>query len=269
MFKRKVNITQIIKNQKRKIEDMVLIEKPIDIFLNSESLVNIICLPKNLQELTVGFLYSTGLINSINEIKKIEVNEMDERVDIELNKSGEILPEISSLNPLGRVIDTTCGISSPWRGIIKKYLDSDKEAPLLENKFTLKASMISDCIVKMQSETKLFRETGGCHGCAIFDEDKKLLTAMEDIGRHNAIDKALGVLLIKKKSFHNVILCSTGRLTSDSVLKAVRARIPIVASLSAPIESGIRLAFVYGTTLIGFVRGNRMNIYTHPFRVEL
>ncbi|TFF87986.1 MAG: formate dehydrogenase accessory sulfurtransferase FdhD [Promethearchaeota archaeon] len=269
MFKRKVSVTQIKKNQKRSIEDIVLIEKPINFFLNSESLVNIICLPKNLKELTVGFLYSTGIINSLNEIKKIGVNEVKERIDIELNKSGEILSEISSLNPLGRIIDTTCGISSSWRNIIQKSLDSDKEAPLLENKFTIKASMISECIVKMQSETKLFRETGGCHGCAIFDENAKLLTAMEDIGRHNAIDKALGDLLIKKKSFDNVILCSTGRLTGDSVLKAVRARIPIVASISAPIESGIRLAFVYGTTLIGFVRGNRMNIYTHPFRVEL
>ena len=74
-------------------------------------------------------------------------------------------------------------------------------------------------------------------------------------------------MLLTKKNFKNVFLTSSGRLTGDCVLKAVRAKIPIVVSVSAAIESGIRLAFAYGITLIGFVRGSRMNIYTHAFRV--
>jgi len=73
---------------------------------------------------------------------------------------------------------------------------------------------------------------------------------------------------LKEFNFDNVFLTSTGRLTGDSVLKAIKAKIPIVASLSAAVESGIRLAFGYGITLIGFVRGSRMNIYTHPHRIE-
>ncbi len=96
-----------------------------------------------------------------------------------------------------------------------------------------------------------------------------LIIVKEDIGRHNAIDKVIGYLLLKGESFDNKILTSTGRLTGDSVLKAVRAQIPIVASLSAAIESGIRLAFSYGITLVGFVRGGTMNIYTHPKRIKI
>ena len=131
----------------------------------------------------------------------------------------------------------------------------------------VKASMILSAIKKMQTSTPLYRETGGCHGAAIFDINGKLLSVKEDIGRHNAIDKVIGEILLKELNFDNVFLTSTGRLTGDSVLKALRARIPIVASFSAAIESGIRLAFVYGITLIGFARGARMNIYTHPQRI--
>jgi len=115
----------------------------------------------------------------------------------------------------------------------------------------------------------LYRETGGCHGAAIFNSEGKFLGCKEDIGRHNAIDKVIGELLLKRQDFNKVILYSTGRLTGDSVLKAIRAKIPIVASLSAAVESGIRLAFAYDITLIGFVRGSRMNIYTHSNRIEL
>ncbi len=119
----------------------------------------------------------------------------------------------------------------------------------------------------MQKSTPLYRETGGCHGAGIFDIEGNLLSVKEDIGRHNAIDKVIGDLLIRDLNFDNVILTSTGRLTGDSVLKAVKAKIPIVVSLSAGIESGIRLAYAYGITLIGFARGSRMNIYTHPERI--
>ena len=121
----------------------------------------------------------------------------------------------------------------------------------------------------MQTTTPLYRETGGCHGAALFDMEGSLLSVKEDIGRHNAIDKVIGEMLLKKQDFENVFLTSTGRLTGDSVLKAIRAKIPIVASLSAAIESGIRLAVGYGITLIGFARGSRMNIYSHPERIIL
>jgi len=139
----------------------------------------------------------------------------------------------------------------------------------LNTEFVVSSELIFSSMIEMQKNTILFRETGGCHGAAIFDLNGTLITVKEDIGRHNAIDKVIGALLLKKEPFNNKILTSTGRLTGDSVLKAVRAQIPIVASLSAAIESGIRLADSYGITLIGFVRGKKMNIYTHPKRIRL
>ncbi len=269
MFKRSVNITRINKNKKSELQDIVLIESPIDLYVNSEALVNIICLPINLKELSVGFLYSIGIINSIKDVKEIHVNELENTVYINLSENIDFNVDNLEINPISRVVDTTCGISSPWRNVIKKTLENDKVKDLLrsKNNTKMKSDIIFAAIKKMHLNTPFYRETGGCHGAAIFDIKGNLLSVKEDIGRHNAIDKVIGDMLLKEKSFENIFLTSTGRLTGDSVLKAIRAKIPIVASFSAAIESGIRLAFAYGITLIGFARGARMNIYTHPERI--
>lgn len=270
MFKRKVNITRIKKQEKEYLQDIVLIESPIDIFINSEPLVNIICLPKDLKELAFGFLFSVGIINSVDDVKEIKISELENNIFIELQNTVDFKIEDIDMNPVSRVVDTTCGISSPWRKLIKSRLDEAdvKEKLWSEDIIKIKSDIIFSAIKKMQINTPLYRETGGCHGAAIFDFKGNLFAVKEDIGRHNAIDKVIGEMLLKKHSFENVFLTSTGRLTSDSVLKAVRAKIPIVASFSAAIESGIKLAFAYGITLIGFARGARMNIYTHPERIE-
>lgn len=270
MFKRKINITRIKKQEKENLQDIVLIEQSVDIFLNSEPFVNIICLPKDLQELAYGFLFSIGIINSIDDIKEINVSELKNKISIEFQDTINLKIEDIKLNNVSRVIDTSCGISSPWRKLIKSRIDEAKvKDKLWDNELKIKSDIIYSAIKKMHAETSLYRETGGCHGAAICDLNGNLLSVKEDIGRHNAIDKVIGEMLLKKRSFENVILITTGRLTGDSVLKAIRPNIPIIASISAPVDSGIKLALAYGITLIGFVRGKRMNIYTHPERIEI
>ena len=269
MFKRKLNILRIKKSIEEKTLDTILIERFIDISVNSEPLVNIVCLPLDLKELSVGFLFSIGIIDTIDEIKEIKINELENRIDIDLYNSKLSTIDNFHLNPVSRVIDTSCGISSPWREIIKKSLDDAKESAKLKDDIKISQDIIFSCMKQMQTESPLFRETGGCHAAAIFNFDGKLLSLKKDIGRHNAIDKVIGDLLLKKQNFSDLFLTSTGRLTGDSVLKAVRAGLPVVASRSAAIESGVRLAFTYGITLIGFVRGARMNVYTNPHRLIL
>lgn len=267
MFKRPVKITRIKKEERSEIRDIVLIESPVDLIVNSEPLVNIICLPKDLKELSVGFLFSIGIINSIEDIKEVKIDEIENQIYVELSDSISFEVKNLDINPVGRVVDTSCGISSPWRDTIKKALENEKELIKTKDDMKISSAIIFSAIKQIYKEMTLYRETGGCHGAAIFNIDGKLLCLKEDIGRHNAIDKVIGDMLLTKKNFKNVFLTSSGRLTGDCVLKAVRAKIPIVVSVSAAIESGIRLAFAYGITLIGFVRGSRMNIYTHAFRV--
>ncbi|MEJ2249918.1 MAG: formate dehydrogenase accessory sulfurtransferase FdhD [Candidatus Lokiarchaeota archaeon] len=269
MFKRKIHVTRIKKNKKIQLEDEVLIEQSIDIIVNNSPLVNIICLPKDLKELAAGFLFTIGIIERAKDIKNINVNSLDNKINIELNNSIEVNIDSIKMNPVSRVVDTTCGISSPWRDMIKKSLEKDKELLKSKEEIKIDADFIYSAIKKMQIETILYRKTGGCHGAAIFNLLNEVESVKEDIGRHNAIDKVIGDLLLRNVPFNNKILTTTGRLTGDSVLKAIKAHIPIMASLSAGIESGIRLAFGYGLTLIGFVRGSRMNIYSHPERIYI
>ncbi|MFW9819596.1 MAG: formate dehydrogenase accessory sulfurtransferase FdhD [Candidatus Thorarchaeota archaeon] len=271
MFKRKVKISRIHKGKKEEIEDIILYETPIDIYVNSKPFVNIICLGKDLKELSIGFLFSIGIINSMEDIKIIKISELENSIFVELDDEIDFNIESLDINPVSRVIDTTCGIPSPWRNIIKETLEKSNTKDKIKSKdsIKIKASTIFTAIKQMQIATPLYRETGGCHGAAIFDIKGNLLCVKEDIGRHNAIDKVIGEMLLKHYKFEDVFLTSTGRLTGDSVLKAIRAKIPIVASLSAAVESGIRLAFGYGITLIGFARGSRMNIYSHPNRIQL
>jgi len=266
-FKRKVNITKIKKEQKVDEIDIVLIESAINLIVNSKSIVNIICLPRDLKELAVGFLFSIGIINSYREIKELSINELEGKIIVDLFDNKVFNSDEFEKNVFNRVIDTTCGVPSPWRDLIKSKIKEAKDSKIsiIENKVDSK--IIFSSIVKMQKNTLLFRETGGCHGAAIFDLDGNLISIKEDIGRHNAIDKVIGELLINGELFSDKILTTTGRLTGDSVLKAARARMLIVASLSTAVESGIRIAFAYGITLIGFVRGNSMNIYTHADRI--
>ena len=267
MFKRPVKITRIKKEERSEIKDTVLIESPVDLIVNSEPLVNIICLPKDLKELSVGFLFSIGIINSIEDIKEVKIDEIENQIYVELSDSINFEVKTLDINPVSRVVDTSCGISSPWRDTIKKALENEKELIKTKDDMKISPEIIFSAIKQIYKEMTLYRETGGCHGAAIFNIEGKLLCLKEDIGRHNAIDKVIGDMLLTKKNFKNVFLTSSGRLTGDCVLKAVRAKIPIVVSVSAAIESGIRLAFAYGITLIGFVRGSRMNIYTNPYRI--
>jgi FdhD protein len=103
----------------------------------------------------------------------------------------------------------------------------------------------------------------------LYTSEGKLITYAEDIGRHNAVDKVIGTVALKNIGFSDKFLASSGRLTGDIVLKAARVGIPVLASLSAAVSSGVEAARLTGLTLIGFVRGTRMNVFTHPERVIL
>ncbi|TET00368.1 MAG: hypothetical protein E3J90_04145, partial [Promethearchaeota archaeon] len=136
MYQRKVNITKIHKGVIKEEIDLVLIESPIDIIVNSEPLVNIICLNKDLKELTAGFLFSIGIINSIQDLSKIKVDQVEGKVYVELEKSLD-LSKILEMNPVSRVIDTTCGIPSPWRNLIKQKLIETEDILNLNTQFVV------------------------------------------------------------------------------------------------------------------------------------
>ena len=138
----------------------------------------------------------------------------------------------------------------------------------VESGLKISAKLLSQLPTKMRAAQKTFAKTGGLHAAAAFNAKGKLLFLREDIGRHNAVDKVIGGAFLKNKlPLLNHILLVSGRASFEIVQKALAARIPIIAAVSAPSSLAVEFAQESGQTLIGFLRGATMNIYSHPHRV--
>lgn len=242
----------------KKMIDYVAEEKPLHIFINKKHYVTIFCSPSNLKELAVGHLLSEGIIKSIQEIQEIRIKK-EELCQVKLKPNVPLEKRLKLLKPLSRVILSACGSSKPYQ--------PSRKLPKITSNLQVKAETILKSVRKLNSMAETFRKTGGVHAAAIYEKNGNLLTFAEDVGRHNAVDKAIGISALKKTDFSQCFLALSGRLTGDIALKAARIGIPIAASLAAAVDSGVTIAKETNLTLIGFVRGNRMNIYNLPERI--
>lgn len=243
--------------------DSVAEEKPLHLFLNQTHYVTILCYPTLLKELAVGYLLSEGLLRSVDEISKITV-EKTGRCKVELRKDIEVDKRITASQPFARLVLTACGSPDYWP--LTKLIDRLGLRRATSN-LNVRAEVISNAVKELNTLAQTFRKTGGVHIAALYKPDGDLIAYAEDVGRHNAVDKVIGICALKGIDFTECFLSSSGRLTGDIILKAARMGIPIVASLAAAVDSGIQVAKQTRLTLIGFVRGNRMNVFTFPDRV--
>jgi len=159
-----------------------------------------------------------------------------------------------------RLIRTGCGTVD-----VAEMAD---DLPRLNSDFRVPAERLLDLNAAMREAQDLYKVSGGVHAAALFDADGRLITLQEDIGRHNAIDKAIGYCLLRGISLQDRILVATGRASHDMVTKSVRVGIPIIVSVSAATALAAQIAEDRGATLIGYLRGGRMSVYTHPWRIE-
>ena len=263
----RVQITRIdvaAGKSERKV-DYVAEEKPLHLFLNQTHCVTILCHPTLMKELAVGYLLSEGLLQSVDEINEIKIDK-SRKCHIQLNSEVDTRKRIKVSEPFSRLVLTACGSPDYWP--LSKLIDrlSLRKLPL---DFKVEAKVISESVRKLNTLAETFRKTGGLHVAALYSADGDVIAHAEDVGRHNAVDKVIGVCALKKIDLSPSFVASSGRLTGDVVLKAARMRIPIVASLAAAIDSGIAVARQTGVTLIGFVRGQRMNLFTYPQRIAI
>jgi len=243
--------------------DSVAEERPLHIFLNRVHYTTILCCPTSLEELTVGHLLSEGLLKSAKEISEISL-ERRGKCQVELKSRVDLQKRIRSSQPFARLVPTTCGSPDYWP--LSKLIDRIGLRKL-QLDFRVRAEVVSESTRRLNTIAEIFRRTGGVHVAALYTVDGNLITYAEDVGRHNAVDKVIGFHALRRGDFSQCFLASSGRLSGDIVLKAARIRIPVVSSLAAAIDSGIDVAKQAGVTLIGFVRGQRMNIYTFPERI--
>jgi len=253
----KVLATRIEKDGRRPVEESVVRTGVLTIYVNGSELVSLVCTPTHLKSLVAGFLVSEGFLTARDELGEVTIVRGKTYVADVITSS----PVQRELSRRGMVVTSGCG----GGGTVARVLEElGKQEPLAE--CTFRAADIARYMRDLRRRAALFSETGGAHTAGLFNKDE-LTYVMEDVGRHNALDKVIGAAFLDGVDVVNAGLASSGRLSVDAVSKALVCRVPLLVSRSAPTSMAVELARRAGLTLVGFVRGSRMNVYSGEERV--
>ncbi len=253
------DVLRIENNESRQLRDSVSVEKDIIIRLNNEEFVALMCTPVMVKELAVGFLLSEGLLAKSDDIGEIDYNEVDGIVSIGIRNYSRGAVKNNRLQTL----TSGCG-----RGMTSDFIKGFTKEKKMESSIKIASKDITDISKEFINMSSLYKETGGVHSAALWD-GKKIEVFCEDIGRHNAIDKIFGYCLMNNISVKDKIILTSGRISSDVLIKISRRGVPVIISRNAATSLAVEMAYFLGITLIGFVRGQRMNIYSYQERVIL
>lgn len=244
-------------NSEQKIDDIV-IEAPLQININNKPYTVVMRTPGNDVELTRGLLYAEDIYKGFDSLNITIEDKKDASTILNLNIPEQKLGK-GYLNKRTLLSVSSCGICG------KQELDDiNLSGERLHTHQTLTLNEIEEMFIGLQSVQETFKRTGGSHAAAIFDNEKKMLTFQEDIGRHNAVDKCVGKLLSDSILNKAYCLLVSGRVSYEIVSKAFFAKIPIIIAVSACSSLAIDYAKEFGICLIGFSRENRMTIYSNP-----
>ena len=264
-----VGVTRVRAGVRSDDRDRAATEEPLEVRLHDKPFAVIMRTPGADRELTAGFLLSEGVLTSADDLGTIEycqdpaAEHPENIINAKLvNGSAETLDKFLA----GRrnvTMNSSCGMCG------RLSIESLKtDLPPLVVQWTVPSSTIVQIPDRLREAQAVFDETGGLHASGLFTQDGRLETIAEDVGRHNAVDKVVGRMVIQERlPLTGNILFVSGRTSFEIVQKAFLAGIPMVAAVSAPSSLAIDLAGECGITLIGFLRGANFNIYTHPERV--
>ena len=209
--------------------------------------------------LAMGFALSEGLIESLADIQSLSVCPDNPTViQLQLHQ-----PERVRTTRKNVVINSSCGICGP-REIVE---DNALDLRFATDTLRISPGQFAQLMAQMRAGQHIFQQTGGSHAAAVFDQSGQVLAVAEDLGRHNALDKAIGMVLLHRGSVSDCGVVLSSRLSLEMVLKAVRTGLQMMLAVSAPTSLAIEVAEKFGVTLCGFVRGPRATVYTHPQRV--
>ena len=249
-----------------KIVDSLTIEEALQININNKPFTITMRTPGEDVSLVRGLLHSEGIINDVKFIPDIVLKKENKKgivtivdVNIPENKLGE-----GYLNSRSLLSVSSCGICGKTElgdlAFIGKTIDNNKK---------IEIGLIDELFDKMNEHQHDFMESGGTHAAAAFSLEGRLLCSMEDIGRHNAVDKIVGKLINDKKLNKAKIMTVSGRISYEIVIKCFKARIPFLAAVSAPTSLAVDYAKELGITLFAFCRDERATCYSHPQRTKI
>jgi len=236
----------------------IIKEISLEIFLNDQKVVTIACTGNHLKELAVGFLRIEGIIRVAGDLKKIEI--ANERCMVHVY-TEEVYP---SRFDSGTIFSSGARLRRPEETLTYNNVGMDSSGRLSYPVIT--PQKVLSLMEELLSSSYLHNVTHGTHCSALADIDG-ILVLREDIGRHNTIDMLCGHALLEEVDCSDKILMTTGRISSEIVTKAGKLGVPMIISHSAPTSRAIRLVRKTGITLIGYVRGGKMNVYSYKERV--
>lgn len=251
---KQINIDKVNNESFETAEDSVAVEMPLKIYINYELYAVLMCTPKEVKELALGYLFSESIITSLDCIVSIE-EKFDDRVCVVLRDNINVNYDNIKAEASG------CGKGSFQLEFLELGLDK-----VIESDYKISTKVISSFMKEFNSASELFKKTGGVHSCAICG-DEGIIILSDDIGRHNALDKVIGKAIMNNISIEDKLVMTTGRLSSDIVIKTIKAGIPILISHSAPTDLALDIAEASNLTVIGFARGNRMTVYCGKNRI--
>jgi len=227
----------------------VPLERELTVSVNGRELVTILCTPTKLNCLVLGFLYAEGIIAGLGDVTMMRVCDAEAEVDVRLSNSELELP-------VKRKLTSGCGGGATFT----------TQGQRVDSGLVVAPAEVLSLLKQLHEQMELYRLSGGVHASALADRTSLLVVA-EDIGRHNTLDKIQGDCLLRGLSTADRLLLSTGRVSSEMLLKAARMRVPVVVSRHSPTESAVALARELGIALVGQARGSRLSVYSHPQRL--
>jgi FdhD protein len=237
--------------------DQVAAEIPFALLINGQLFVTLVCTPTELDAMAIGFLLSEGILTERETLLDIAVDEEEATVSVTLKKLPNGFDQIAQR----KTITSGCG-----QGVTFSDGASLESLPVDQVRIKVTPAYIRSVLKDFRSLSDLFQRTGGIHSAALADE-KEIILFAEDIGRHNAVDKLIGRAFLDNIPLEDKILLSSGRISGEIMTKVIRNKIPILVSRTAPTCMSLTYAEDHAITLIGFARGKKMNIYTHPQRI--
>jgi len=251
-------ISRVTEKGKDNTVGEVVTEFPLTIILNNHELVTLLCSPTDLKYLAIGFLFSEGLVKGKDDVKKIIVDNRRGIVRVETEEDKGLTNELL----FKRFITSGCG-----RGATFYSLADAQGLARIESQIVVSTEEVLALVKEFLHRSEVYRATGGVHSAALCDT-KSILVFSEDIGRHNAIDKVFGECMLQDIPTAGRLVITSGRVSSEIVLKVAKRNVPLLISKAAPTNMGVRLAQDLGITLIGFARGKKMNLYANEWRLR-
>jgi len=227
------------------VKGEVVREQPLTVYIDGERFLTLLCSPFQLEPLVLGYLWMEKVIAGLHEVTSLRISEVEGRADVTLAH-----PVIL---PTERILTSGCGGGITFRIDPRLF-------PRLRSSLRVSPTHVGDRMRDLLREGVHYHASRGIHGAALSDSDRVLLVA-EDVGRHNAVDKLMGLALQRGLPTADRILLSTGRVSSEMLLKAARMGVPLVASRTSPTEMAVALAEQLGVTVVGYVRGESFNLY--------